>query len=253
MASKTMLNWFKVKSRGCADRGPDSSRPSGPRTAPTPGGGRPCRRGPSEPSTRRRGADAAAGDEDPVGRQPLQSPGPGVAQNGAGHPVDLVEMDGKKAGPVGDALLGSEPVEGVRTRVDEPVGAAGHTHAAAGAALGTESQPGPAESDPVRPHQCPLRPIPVEDPRRASARWWQRAGPFAHGEEFGQIVVVSRQGHLVHGGAVVRPHLAQRHGPQVERGLRERHDLGPPHVGEPAVGPRNHGGLASPSAMIPSS
>ena len=166
-----------------------------------------------------------------------------MAHQHPGHAVDLLETDGEQAGPIFDPLLGSQPIEGVRARVDQPVGAARHAHAAAGTALGTEGQTGPADRDPMRPHQRPLRLVPVEDPGRAIGGRWQRAGPLGQREEFGQVVGVTRQGHLFHGRAVVRLHLAKRHGPHVERGLGEGHDLGAPYVREPAIGPRYDRGV----------
>jgi hypothetical protein len=63
--------------------------------------------------------------------------------------VDLIEVYGKHLGPIRYPLLCPKAVECVGARIDELVGTTGHAQTAAGALVGPEGQPGPAERDPV--------------------------------------------------------------------------------------------------------
>ena len=94
-----------------------------------------------------RGADPSTRHEDPLGCNLLQSARFGVPHHSVRLAVDLLQMDGEHVGPIGDPLLGSETIECVGAGVDELVRAAGHAQAAAGALVGPEGQPGPAEGD----------------------------------------------------------------------------------------------------------
>src|SRR5208282_32734 len=64
-----------------------------------------------------RGANPATGHENPVGGQAFQLARFRAADQHVRIAVDLVEVDGKHVGPVGDPLVGSETVERVGARV----------------------------------------------------------------------------------------------------------------------------------------
>ena len=73
-----------------------------------------------------------------------------------------------------------------------------------------------------------------------SADWWQRSGWSHQGKELAEVVLLSGQGHLTQGGAVMGLHVGPRDRPSLERSLGEGHDLGAPDVREAPIGPGHH-------------
>ena len=128
----------------------------------------------------------------------------------------------------------------MRTRVDEPIGAARHAHATPGAFVGLEGQTGPAERDAVRLDQRPACPVPLQHAVRPLGQRWEAPGRGQEREQFGQIVLVAGEGHFPQGNPVVWLQVGHRNGPAVEGRPGEGHDLGAPDVREPAVGTRDH-------------